>query len=72
MMKGDAKDIGALVRREGKSERAIRTTLSLGFLAAHIVRGAIEGRLPRGVGISNFEDLPLAWSEQRSLIEALA
>ncbi|MGA2794414.1 MAG: recombinase family protein [Roseiarcus sp.] len=72
MMKGDVKDVGALARREAKSERAIRTTLSLAFLAPAIVRGAIEGRLPRGVGISNFEDLPLAWSEQRSLIEALA
>ncbi len=72
MMKGDVKDSGALARREGKGERAIRTALSLAFVAPAMVRGAVEGRLPRGVGIANLAGLPLAWSEQRGLIEALA
>ena len=34
--------------REGKTERYIRMTLSLAFLAPDIVKAAIDGRLPRG------------------------
>jgi DNA invertase Pin-like site-specific DNA recombinase len=37
----------SITSREGKTERSIRMTLSLAFLAPEIVRAAIEGRLPR-------------------------
>ena len=40
--------LGALALREGKTDRSIRMTLSLAFLAPNIVKAAIEGRLPRG------------------------
>jgi hypothetical protein len=34
---------------QGKSERSIRMTLSLAFIAPPIVVAAIEGRLPREI-----------------------
>jgi site-specific DNA recombinase len=41
----------SLASREGKTERSIRMTLSLAFLAPEIVKAAVEGRLPRGFGL---------------------
>ena len=53
-----------LASREGKTERSIRMTVSLAFLAPDIVKAAVEGRLPRGYGLKRLIDLPLAWSDQ--------
>jgi site-specific DNA recombinase len=53
-----------LAHREGKSERSIRMTLSLAFVAPPIVAAAIEGRLPRGFGVKRLMDLPMEWSKQ--------
>jgi len=53
-----------LALREGKSERSIRMTLSLAFLAPEIVKAAVEGRLPRGFGLKRLVDLPMAWPDQ--------
>jgi site-specific DNA recombinase len=50
--------------REGKTERSIRTTLSLAFIAPPIVAAAIEGRLPRGFGVKRLMDLPMVWAQQ--------
>jgi hypothetical protein len=54
--------------REGKTDRSIRMTLSLAFLAPDIVKAAFEGRLPHGYGLKRLFDLPMAWPDQwRSL-----
>ena len=54
----------SIASREGKSERSIRMTLSLAFLAPEIVKAAVEGRLPRGSGLKRLIDLPMAWPDQ--------
>ena len=54
----------SLALREGKTERSIRMTLSLAFLAPDIVKAAVEGRLPRGYGLKRLVDLPMAWPDQ--------
>jgi site-specific DNA recombinase len=54
----------SLASRESKSERSIRMTLSLAFLAPEIVKAAVEGRLPRGFGLKRLVDLPMAWPDQ--------
>jgi site-specific DNA recombinase len=56
--------IELIAAREGKSERSIRMTLSLAFIAPPIVIAAIEGRLPRGFGVKRLMDLPAVWSQQ--------
>ena len=56
--------VETIAAREGKTERSIRMTLSLAFLAPAIVEAAIEGRLPRGFGITRLADAPMAWSAQ--------
>jgi site-specific DNA recombinase len=54
----------SLALREGKTNRSIRMTLSLAFLAPDIVKAAIDGRLPRGYGLKRLVDLPMAWPDQ--------
>jgi site-specific DNA recombinase len=56
--------IESIVARESKSERSIRMTLSLAFLSPDLVKAAIDGRLPRGFGLTRLIDLPSAWSDQ--------
>lgn len=42
----------------------INLTLSMAFLAPPLVKAAIEGRLPRGIGIADLRDAPPQWSKQ--------
>lgn len=50
--------------RQNCSIRQINLTLSMAFLAPPLVKAAIEGRLPRGIGIAELRDAPLEWSKQ--------
>ena len=47
--------IELIAASEHKSERSIRMTLSLAFVAPPIVVAAIEGRLPRGFGAKRLD-----------------
>jgi DNA invertase Pin-like site-specific DNA recombinase len=51
--------------RERCSVRKVNMTISLAFLAPDLVKAAIEGRLPRGIGMTRLSDLPPEWSLQR-------
>jgi hypothetical protein len=44
-------------------------TLSLPFLSPALIKAAVEGRLPRGIGLEQLRELPLEWDRQ---FEALA
>jgi hypothetical protein len=39
-------------------------TISMAFIAPGLVKAAVEGRLPRGIGIANLRDAPAEWSRQ--------
>lgn len=56
--------IGDIAAREKCSIRQINLTLSMAFLAPPLVKAAIEGRLPRGIGIAELRDAPAEWSKQ--------
>ena len=38
--------------------------ISLAFLAPDLVKAAVEGRLPRGIGVERLRDAPAEWSLQ--------
>jgi site-specific DNA recombinase len=59
-----APDIEVIAARERCSVRKINMTISLAFLAPDLVKAAIHGRLPRGIGIARLCDLPIEWSKQ--------
>ena len=64
-MTGIMSDIGSLATQYKLSEKSVRSTLSLAFLAPDIVQAAIEGTLSRGMGVSQMTDLPADWAQQR-------
>jgi site-specific DNA recombinase len=64
LLSDPCQSLASLAIREGKTERSIRMTLSLAFLAPEIVKAAVEGRLPRGFGLKRLLDLPMAWPDQ--------
>jgi site-specific DNA recombinase len=57
-------DPAALAMRECKSERWIRMTLSLAFLDPALIKAAVQGKLPRGYGVSRLVDLPSRFEDQ--------
>jgi len=54
----------SIAKRESRSERSVRMTLTLALLSPDLIRAAIEGALPRGFGIKRLIELPPAWAEQ--------
>ena len=48
--------------------RKINMTISLAFLAPDLVKAAIDGRLPHGMGVARLADLPAEWSRQRQML----
>ena len=68
MISGKVEGIETIANREGVSERSARMGLSLAFLAPDIVQTAVDGTLPRGLGVSRLMDMPPSWADQRSII----
>ncbi|MBV8969444.1 MAG: recombinase family protein, partial [Verrucomicrobia bacterium] len=68
LLSGKVTDIDEIAQSEGKSERSVRMLLPLAFVAPDVVKAAVDGRLPRGCGLSRMADLPLDWIEQRRMI----
>jgi site-specific DNA recombinase len=58
----------AIAAREGCSRRHVERTISLAFLAPDLVQAAVEGRLPRGVGVSCLIDMPSEWRRQWQML----
>jgi hypothetical protein len=59
-----AASVEDLASRQNCSIRQINLTLSIAFLAPTLVKAAIDGRLPCGLGIAELRDAPVEWSQQ--------
>jgi len=57
-----------IAKRQGCSARKVNMTISLAFLAPDLVKAAIEGRLPHGIGTTRLTDLPAEWSRQHEML----
>jgi site-specific DNA recombinase len=64
ILSGSVADITQIVVRQKCSVRQVNMTISLAFLAPDLVRAAVEGRLPRGIGVERLRDAPAEWSRQ--------
>jgi DNA invertase Pin-like site-specific DNA recombinase len=58
----------SIAKRERCSVRKVNMTISLAFLAPVLVKAAIEGRLPHGMGVVRLADLPAEWSRQHQML----
>jgi hypothetical protein len=57
-------DVEQIATRQRCSARQVNMTISLAFLAPDLVRAAVEGRLPRGIGVERLRDAPAEWRDQ--------
>jgi site-specific DNA recombinase len=64
IVSGSVTDVQQIATRQKCSARQVNMTLSLAFLAPDLVRAAVEGRLPRGIGVERLRDAPAEWSQQ--------
>src|SRR5712675_1042008 len=58
----------SIANRTGCSARKVNMTISLAFLAPDLVKAAIDGHLPHGLGIARLCDLPIEWARQHEII----
>src|SRR5260221_190734 len=64
IVSGSAKNIEQIATRQKCSVRQVNMTISLAFLAPDLVKAAVEGRLPRGIGVERLRDAPAEWGRQ--------
>jgi site-specific DNA recombinase len=64
LVNGTVTSRGEIATREHCSLRQVNLTISLAFLSPRLVKAAIEGRLPRGVGVATLRNLSPDWAEQ--------
>ncbi len=64
IVSGSVTDVQLIATRQKCSVRQVNMTISLAFLAPDLVRAAVEGRLPRGIGVERLRDAPAEWSQQ--------
>jgi len=65
---GAVTSIEQIAARENCSVRQVNMTISLAFLAPNLVQAAVEGRLPRGIGVARLRDAPAEWSRQYAML----
>jgi site-specific DNA recombinase len=68
LIAGATATLESIAKREKCSIRKANMTISLAFLAPDLVKAAIEGRLPHGMGLARLADLPAEWSRQHRIL----
>jgi hypothetical protein len=58
----------SIAKHERCSIRKVNMTISLAFLAPDLVKAAIAGRLPHGMGVARLADMPAEWSRQHQML----
>jgi site-specific DNA recombinase len=65
---GTVTSVEQIAARDKCSIRQVNMTISLAFLAPELVKAAVEGRLPRGIGVARLRDAPAEWSCQYAML----
>jgi site-specific DNA recombinase len=68
MQSGAVANVQDIAARENCSKRHVHMTISLAFLAPSLVKAAVEGRLPHGIGVARMFDLPPGWARQYQIL----
>ncbi len=59
------RNVGDIATRHGLSEKSVRSTMMLALLAPDIIEAALDGKLFRGITVTQMTDLPSDWGEQK-------
>jgi hypothetical protein len=65
---GTVTSVEQIAARDKCSIRQVNMTISLAFLAPDLVKAAVQGRLPRGIGVTRLRDAPAEWSRQYAML----
>jgi site-specific DNA recombinase len=65
---GTVTSVEQIAARDKCSIRQVNMTISLAFLAPELVKAAVEGRLPRSIGVTRLRDAPAEWSRQYTML----
>ena len=63
-MAGTVTNVEQIAAREKCSIRQVNRTITLAFIAPTLVKAAVDGRLPRGIGVAAVRDSPAEWTRQ--------
>ncbi len=61
-----------LIAGAGEASQSHALEISLAFLAPDLVKAAIAGPLPHGMGVARLADLPAEWSRQHQMLGLLS
>ena len=64
LMAGTVTNVEQIAAREKCSIRQVNRTITLAFIAPTLVKAAVDGRLPRGIGVAAVRDSPAEWTRQ--------
>ena len=64
LVAGTVQNVEQIADREKCSIRQVNRTMTLAFLAPSLIQAAVDGRLPRGIGVAKLRDLPAEWTRQ--------
>jgi site-specific DNA recombinase len=64
LIAGTVTNVEQIAAREKCSIRQVNRTITLAFVAPTLVQAAIDGRLPRGIGVATVRDFPVEWTRQ--------
>ena len=64
LIAGTTTNVEQIATREKCSIRQVNRTITLAFVAPTLVQAAVDGRLPRGIGVATVRDLPAEWTHQ--------
>jgi hypothetical protein len=64
IVSGVSQGVEQIAARHKCGVRHVNLTISMAFIAPTLVTAAVEGRLPRGIGVASLRDAPAEWSLQ--------
>ena len=64
IVSGNVQGVEQIAARHKCSVRHVNMTISMAFIAPALVKAAVEGLLPRGIGVASLRDAPAEWSHQ--------
>ena len=64
LVAGTVQNVEQIADREKCSIRQVNRTMTLAFLAPRLIQAAVDGRLPRGIGVAKLRDLAAEWTRQ--------
>jgi site-specific DNA recombinase len=68
LIAGKFTNVEQIAAADSCTTRQVNMTISLAFLAPALTQAAVDGRLPRGIGVAALRDAPAEWTKQHAML----